>query len=122
MTARRAYLATDWWAAGIFSAFTVTLFSKVGTAVAHQRTTRFDIEVRNWVVAHQSPGAVAAFTWVTRVGQPRWLYAAALVGAGLLWRRGHRRVAMRCVAVPLVSMGLYESVKRIYARARPPGI
>jgi undecaprenyl-diphosphatase len=122
MKGRGDHLVTDWWAAVALGALTSAVFARVGTIVANHGSTHLDVAVRDWIVAHQSPTAVRVFTAITDAGQPRWLYAVAVGGAAFLWRRGHRRVSMRCVAVPLVAMAVYESVKRIYARARPPGI
>jgi membrane-associated phospholipid phosphatase len=117
-----AHLVADWWAVVVLGALTTGVFARVGSSVFRHGSTPLDFFVRDWITRHQIAWLVTAFTWITTIGGTRYMYVVALLAAAFLWRRGHRRVAMRCLVVPAASMLIYETAKRIYARARPPGI
>jgi membrane-associated phospholipid phosphatase len=97
-------------------------FAKVGQDVFTHESTSFDGAVQAWLLAHQSPLLHTIFLWITRLGGIMGMRVLALVGAVYLWFHGHRRVAAGVLVVPAVAIMLFNVVKRIYARPRPPGL
>ena len=85
-------------------------------------TPAFDITVREWVVAHQAPALVTFFMWVSRIGATRDMYGLALAGAACLWYRGQRRGAVGVILATVGAIALFEGLKRLVGRARPPGL
>jgi undecaprenyl-diphosphatase len=84
--------------------------------------TSFDGAAQAWVLSHQDPRLHAVFLWITHIGGIMGMRVLALVGATYLWFRGHRRVAAGVLVVPVVSVMLFNYLKRIYARPRPVGL
>ena len=84
-------------------------------------SSAFDNTIRSWVLAHQTPGPFAFFLWVTRVGSTRSMYAISVVASAYLWYRDEWRVAASVLIAPALAIAAYETVKRLYGRARPPG-
>lgn len=82
----------------------------------------FDSAIRGWVVAHQAPAVVAFFIWVSRVGEPRTMYILAAAGAAYLWYRHQRRSAVGVILATIGAKALFEGVKRLVGRHRPPGL
>jgi membrane-associated phospholipid phosphatase len=122
ISGKRDHLLADWWVVVLLSAATTAVFARVGALVSRHGSTALDRAARGWVISHQSPGAVSLFSIITTVGGTRWMYSLAAIGAAFFWYHGHRRVAVRCIAAPVAAVALYEIAKRLYARARPPGI
>lgn len=85
-------------------------------------TPAFDIAVREWVVAHQAPALVTFFIWVSRIGATRNMYGLALAGAAYLWYRGQRPGAVGVILATVGAIALFEGLKRLIGRARPPGL
>lgn len=81
-----------------------------------------DSAIRGWVVAHQAPGAVAFFIWVSRAGAPRTMYILAAAGAAYLWHRHWPRSAAGVILATVGAKALFEGVKRLAGRQRPPGL
>jgi len=96
-------------------------FAKIGRDVHAHESTAFDGAIRAWVAAHQTPSLFNFFLWVTTIGATRTMYGLALAGAAYLWFRDRRRVAARVLIAPALAVAVYETVKRLYGRARPPG-
>jgi undecaprenyl-diphosphatase len=97
-------------------------FAMAGETVFAHESTRFDGAVQAWFLAHQDARRNAVFLWITNIGGITGMRVLALVGAGFLWFRGYRRVTAGVLVVPVVSVMLFNLVKRIYARPRPPGL
>jgi undecaprenyl-diphosphatase len=95
---------------------------KVAEDVMAGESTRFDAAVQHWILAHQSAPLVTFFLIVTRVGGIAPMTALAVLGAAYLWARGKRRVGAGVLVAPVVAILLFNTVKRIYARARPVGL
>jgi membrane-associated phospholipid phosphatase len=121
----KSWLTRFWesWAIVVLcGAAAVVVFAAIGGNVAAHETTGFDGAIRGWVVAHQTPPLVTFFIWVSTIGATRCMYALALGAAAYLWYRGHRFVAASVLLAPVVAVGFFESAKRLFARARPPGL
>lgn len=82
----------------------------------------FDTAVRSWVVAHQVPALVTFFMWVSRVGATRTMYSVAIAGAAYLWHRRQRQGAVGVSLATVAAIVLFEGVKRLVGRQRPPGL
>lgn len=85
-------------------------------------TNAFDEAVRAWTLAHQTPGLLGAFAWVSRVGSVSplcWLAVAASVYFVFV---GRRRAAASVFLAPILAVSVYESGKRFVLRARPPSV
>lgn len=97
-------------------------FAKVGEDVFEHESGSFDAAVQRWMLGHQWPAAHQLFTWITTVGGITGMYLLAIAGATFLWYHGRRRVAVSVLAAPVVAVTLFNVVKRIYERPRPPGL
>jgi membrane-associated phospholipid phosphatase len=97
-------------------------FAKVGADVFTHKTTSFDGAVQAWVLAHHDSRLETVFLWITRIGGIWGMRVLALLGAVYLWFHGHLRVAAGVLFVPAVSVLLFNTAKRFYARPRPTGL
>jgi undecaprenyl-diphosphatase len=105
----------------VLGALALLAFAKVGGDVHANETTAFDGAIRSWMTSHRSSGLFAFFYWVTTIGQTRAMYGLALTASLFLWYRERRRVAASVLIAPALAVAVYESVKRLYGRARPAG-
>jgi undecaprenyl-diphosphatase len=110
-----------WIALLVLGTIALLAFVKIGQDVLVHRATPFDDAVRSWMSLHRTPGAYSLFLWVTRIGSTRVMYAVALIASVYLWYRDDWRVAASVLIAPTLAIAVYETVKRIYGRARPPG-
>lgn len=110
-----------WIALFVFGAIALLAFVKIGQDVLVHRSTPFDDAVRAWVSVHRTSGAFVFFLWVTRIGSTRIMYAVSIVASAYLLYRDEWRVAASVLIAPALAIAVYETVKRLYGRARPPG-
>jgi undecaprenyl-diphosphatase len=111
----------DWILVVILGALALLGFAKVGQDVFAHESIGFDTAIRSWVAAHQSPGVFSFFYWVTTIGATRSMYILAFLTALYFWHRDRELVAASVLVAPALAVALYETVKRLYGRARPPG-
>jgi undecaprenyl-diphosphatase len=111
----------DWILVVILGALALLGFAKVGQDVFEHESIGFDTTIRSWVAAHQSPGVFSFFYWVTTIGATRSMYILAFLTALYFWHRDRELVAASVLVAPALAVALYETVKRLYGRARPPG-
>ncbi len=95
--------------------------AKVGEDVFNNESGPFDEPIRDWMLAHQSPGARKVFLFATRVGAPAVVIPSTGLIAAWLWRRKGLPIAGAVVLAPAVASALFLAIKRVYARARPAG-
>jgi undecaprenyl-diphosphatase len=89
--------------------------------VAHDDTYLADPHVLSWVVAHRTEALTSFFRVVTWMGSTAVLYPAVVVFAAVLWwRRRQWRPSALLAAALLGAVGLYDIVKPLVGRARPP--
>jgi len=89
--------------------------------VAHDDAYVADPHVLSWVLSHRSDALTSSFTVFTWLGSTAVLYPAVVVFAALLWwRRREWRPSVLLAAALLGAVGLYDIVKPIVGRARPP--
>src|SRR5947207_2977292 len=105
----------------VLGALALLAFAKVGGEVHAQETTAFDATIRAWMTSHRNSGLFAFFYGVTTLGQTRTMYGLSLAASLFLWYRERRRVAASVLIAPGLAVATYESVKRLYGRARPTG-
>jgi undecaprenyl-diphosphatase len=111
----------EWILVVVLGALGLVAFALVGEAVfAHQSTT-FDEAIRSWVAARRKPPLTSFFLWVTTVGATRTMYGLALAASLYLWYREKRHVVAGVLIAPALAVAVYETVKRLYGRARPTG-
>lgn len=79
-----------------------------------------DSAVRTWVVAHQCPAAHQLFVWITNAGGITAMKVAAACAGALLCYRRRWRVGIGMAILPFAANALFDIIKRIYARPRPP--
>lgn len=103
------------------SAGALAACAKIGEDVLHDETGPFDEPIRDFVLAHQNRPARDAFRVVTEVGAPGVVVPAACLAAAWFWRRRKLPIAAAVVMAPAVASGLFVTIKRLYARARPAG-
>jgi undecaprenyl-diphosphatase len=103
------------------SAAALAACAKIGEDVLHHQTGPFDEPIRDFVLAHQNRPARGAFRVVTEAGAPGVLVPAAGLLAAWFWARRNLPIAAAVVLAPAVASGLFVSIKRAYARARPAG-
>ena len=122
LRARLTRFGRDW--AVVVALATVALIGvgKVGEDVFAHETTSFDGAVQSWALAHQHPVLTSAFVIITTIGGVASMCLIALAGGLFLAVRGHRRVAAGTLIAPAAAVILFSLVKRVYARARPPGL
>jgi len=111
----------DWILVVILGALALLGFAKVGQDVFAHESIGFDMAIRSWVAAHQNPSVYFFFHWVTTLGATRSMYVLALLTAVYFWYRDRELVAASVLIAPALAVALYETVKRWYGRARPPG-
>lgn len=97
-------------------------FVVLSTPAVPPGSTGFDNAIRGWVVAHQHPGLVTFFVAVSTIGGTHNMYALAVLGSVVLWFRGARPASVIVLASTALAIGLFEIVKRVVARHRPPGL
>lgn len=97
------------------------LFAKVGEDVFQHETGSFDDAVRNWMLAHRTPGLFRAFTWVTIAGSTGPILVATALACLWLWRSKGRHAAAGTIAAPVLATALFNVIKFSYARVRPAG-
>jgi undecaprenyl-diphosphatase len=112
----------EWMVVVLLGALGLLAFARIGKYVLAHESTGFDATVRSWVEAHQTPGLSAFFVLVTTAGATRTMYFLAVAASLYLWRRDNRYVAAGVLIAPALAVGVYETVKRLYGRPRPPGI
>jgi len=110
----------EWAAVVLLGAIGLLAFAKIGGDVFAHQSAGFDAAIRAWVLAHRTPALFTFFHWVTTIGQTRTMYVLALATSAYLWYRDKRRVAASVLIAPALAVAVYESVKRLYGRARPP--
>ncbi|HXY73672.1 MAG TPA: bifunctional DedA family/phosphatase PAP2 family protein [Actinomycetota bacterium] len=89
--------------------------------VAHDDTYLADPHVLSWVVAQRTEALTTFFRTVTWMGSTAVLYPALVMFAALLWwRRREWRPSVLLAAALLGAVALYDIVKPIVGRARPP--
>ena len=110
-----------WIALVILGTIALLAFIKIGQDVLVHRSTPFDDAVRAWMSVHRTPRVFSLFLWVTRIGSTRIMYAVSLIASVYLWYRDEWRVAASVLIAPALAIAVYETVKRLYGRARPPG-
>jgi phosphatidylglycerophosphatase B len=112
----------EWIVVVLLGALGLLAFARIGKYVLAHESTGFDATIRSWVEAHQTPGLSAFFVLVTTAGATRTMYFLAVAASLYLWRRDNRYVAAGVLIAPALAVGVYETVKRLYGRARPPGL
>jgi undecaprenyl-diphosphatase len=112
----------EWIVVVLLGALGLLAFARIGKYVLAHESTGFDATIRSWVGAHQSAGMSAFFVLVTTAGATRTMYALAVAASLYLWHRENRYVAAGVLIAPALAVGVYETVKRLYGRARPPGL
>lgn len=95
--------------------------AELGHEVYERPPGAFDAGVREWALAHRTPGGLVAFEWVSRLGAPAPVSAFALLVALWLWRAGRRLGAAVVGAAPLLAVVLFNAIKQIVHRSRPEG-
>lgn len=121
----RAWLSRfgrDWMAVVLVGAVGLSGLAKVGEDVFAHESTSFDGAVQQWMLAHQRPLAERCFYWITVLGGVSAMRVLALGGAAYLWYRGRRGVAAGVLIAPVIANLLFNLMKRLYARPRPPGL
>ena len=103
------------------AALALALSAKVGEDVVEHESGPFDNAVRVWVLAHRSGIGLTVFGWITRVGSSGVVFACGMLLAAWLWYARGRRVAGSSVVAPTVAMAVFELIKQIVRRGRPPG-
>lgn len=111
-----------WVALLILGTVALLAFVTIGQDVLVHESSAFDDAIRSWVSAHQTTGAFTFFLWVTRVGSTRSMYAMSVVASLYLWYREEWRMAASVLIAPALAIAVYETVKRLYGRARPAGL
>ncbi len=120
--ARLVRFARDWSLIVAIGAIALVGVAKVGEDVFAHESTSVDGFVQRWMLSHQHAALDAAFIFVTTVGDVVPMCVLALVGAGYLWRRGHRRVSAGVMLTPAVAITLFSVSKQLFARPRPLGL
>lgn len=103
------------------SALALALSAKVGEDVVEHESGPFDNAVRGWVLAHRSGIGLTVFGWITRVGAAGVVFTCGMLLAAWLWYARGRRVASSSIVAPTVAMAIFELIKQIVRRGRPPG-
>lgn len=111
----------EWIGFVVFGALALLSFIKIGQDVWVHESNAFDSAIRSWVAVHQTSSVFAVFLWVTRIGSTRTMYALSIVASVFLWYRDDWRIAASLLIAPALAIAVYETVKRLYGRARPPG-
>lgn len=93
----------------------------LGEDVFNHAPGTFDAGVRAWVLAHRTPGMLAVFEWITRLGSPVVIFLLTVLVAVWLWRAHARHVAAVVLAAPTIAVAIFSVVKQIIHRARPEG-
>jgi undecaprenyl-diphosphatase len=97
-------------------------FLAIGALVRGVGPTGVDRAVQAWVLAHQRLWAGRFFGSVTIAGGITAMWVIGVASVLLLWFRvRHVRVAAIILA-PAITIGLVDSVKRVYTRPRPHGL
>jgi undecaprenyl-diphosphatase len=96
------------------------LFFSFGSEVAERETGTFDRAVREWVLAHQTPGGRAFSSVVTWLGSVWVLAPTALLLVAYLLRRGSRRRPLLLAVTPLGFWLFVALLKQRYRIIRPP--
>jgi len=96
-------------------------FAAIGEDVFEHQTGSVDDAVRDWTLARRTPGAYAAFLWITRAGSPPAMALFVLLVALWLWHRRGRAVASVVVLAPAVATAAFTLVKGVVQRRRPAG-
>lgn len=100
--------------------FLTFAFVKFGSEVAERETFAFDHAVRDWVLAHRSPAALAFFRVLTWLGSSIVLAPATVVVGWLVARKGAwRRPLLLAVASAVFGLIVYY-LKHRYHISRPP--
>lgn len=120
--ARLTRFSRDWAAVVLLATVALAGVAKVGEDVFAHESTSFDGAVQRWILAHQHAALDSLFYWITKLGGIAGMCVLAAAGAAWLWYRGHRRVAARVLAVPVIAIAAFNVVKRLYARPRPLGL
>jgi undecaprenyl-diphosphatase len=82
----------------------------------------FDLEVQQWVLAHQRPPLATLAFLITAAGGITGMRVLSVLGALDLWRRGRRRPAACLLAVAVAAFALFTVMKKVYARPRPAAL
>ncbi len=94
------------------------LFAWIGDGVAHDRTARFDLAIRNQVHAHASPPLTRAMIFISFLGGDG-LTAAAILSVIAFLALHWRRAALWMVITILGAVVLDLSLKYAFHRPRP---
>jgi undecaprenyl-diphosphatase len=111
----------EWIAVVVLGALGLLAFAKIGQNVLAHESIPFDTAIRAWVATHTSSGLFVFFFWVTTLGQTRAMYGLSIAVSLFLWYREKGNVAANVLIAPALAVAVYESVKRLYGRARPAG-
>ena len=98
-------------AVAAFLIFTSELFEADQAAI--------DAAGRTWAVALRSPFADVVFRAVTAMAGTRVALTITLVGAGIAWWRGVRRVAIALALAAMLAPLATRPIKPIFGRLRP---
>lgn len=111
----------EWIGLVVLGTLALLAFAKIGQDVFSHESTAFDGAIQSWVASHQAPRVFTFFRWVTTIGATRTMYGLSFVAALYLWSGDKRPIAASVLIAPALAVGVYETVKRLYGRARPPG-
>jgi len=94
--------------------------AKLGEDVFSHETGSFDEAIQSWIADHQSPPLYFFFLAITYLGSVGVMIGIAIVAALWLWRRRGRQVGAAALIAPAAAITLFQLVKQLFARARPP--
>lgn len=103
---------------------TTAAVALLGADVYGRGPGALDRGVEAWALAHRTPGLLAAFALISRVGAPSGVFLVMAVVALLLWRararrEASRRVAALVLAAPAVAVLAFNLIKLLVHRTRP---
>ena len=110
----------DWALTVVLGVAALLACAKLGEDVFSHETGTFDDAIQWWVDDHQNTFLYFVFFAITYLGSVGVMIGIALAGALWLWRKRGRHVAAAALIAPAVAIGLFVSIKPIFARARPP--
>jgi len=94
--------------------------AKLGEDVFSHETGSFDEAIQSWVADHQYPFLYFVFLAITYLGSVGVMIGLAILGALWLWRRRSREVGAAALIAPAAAITLFQLIKQLFARARPP--